>query len=125
MPIRNNVIALALGLGLLAACGKATTAEPETSAPTPDPKLAANPAYVSPTDYKTECMGRHLFDLPSSMEWAMVNPEKPYYPGSQFSKKIATQNDVWYYQRVLVSATPQTIYKLATVSAECRWYRRW
>lgn len=110
MPIRNYVMGFVLGLGLLTACGKATTAE-QAPPPPPDSKLAANPGYGTPSGYKTECLGRHLLDVPLNMEWAMVNPEIPYYPGSQFTKKIATPNDVWYYQRVLVSATPQTIYK--------------
>ena len=95
---------------MLAACGKATTAEPDQSTP-PDPKLAGNPNYTTPVNYKTECLGRHLFDVPANLQWAMVDPKTPYDPGSQFTKNIATQNDIWFYGRLQVNATPPTTIK--------------
>jgi hypothetical protein len=110
MSIRQLSILGIFGLCLLAACGKATTAEPAQPAP-PDPKLASNPDYTKPANYKTECLGRHLLDVPGNMQWAMVDPEKPYYPGSQFTKKIAAQNDAWFYRRLQISATPSTTAK--------------
>lgn len=98
-----------LSLLLLAACNEANTAEtappPE---PPPDPQLAYNAGYATPAKYKTECIGRHLIDVPSEMAWALSAEETPYYPGAQFTKQIYAMNDVWFYQRVQVSATPKT-----------------
>ena len=101
-----RTLAPALFVILLAACGETSSADP---APTPpDPKLAQNASYVTPAKYKTECFGRHLIDVPGEMEWAMANEQRPYYPSASFTDKLFSGEDVQFYGRVQVSATPQT-----------------
>lgn len=101
-----RIIAPALFLFLLAACGETSSADPAPIPP--DPKLAQNASYVTPAKYKTECFGRHLIDVPSEMEWAMASSKRPYYASASFTDKVFSGEDVQFYGRVEVSATATT-----------------